>query len=102
MVRRTMSARVENHVRGDAKFLGGGDTCDYPADHGGDGLPLPQYPHIQSETAGWSLSEGGSAGRIIDYPAAANQIHIVIRVSHLSQHMTRVPANALRNALIVL
>jgi len=76
MVRRAMSARVENHVRGDAKFLCGGDTCDCPADHGGDGLPLPQYPHIQSETAGWSLSKGGPVGRIINDTATANQIRI--------------------------
>lgn len=46
MVRRAVSARVENHVCGDAKFLGGGDTRDRSANHGGDGLPLPQYPHI--------------------------------------------------------
>lgn len=78
-----MSARVENHVRGDAKFLGGGDTCDYPADHGGDGLSLSQYSHIQSETAGWSLSKGGPVGRIINDPAAANQIRISLSESRI-------------------
>lgn len=75
MVRRAVSARVENHVRGDAKFLGGGDARDRPADHGGDGLPLPQYPRIQSKTAGRSLPEGWPVGRIIDDPAA-DQIRI--------------------------
>lgn len=64
MVRRAVSARVENHMRGDAKFLGGGDTRDRPSCHGVDGLPLPQYSHIQSKTTGRSLSEGGPVGRI--------------------------------------
>lgn len=64
MVRRAVSARVENHVRGDAKFLGGGDTGDRTADHGGAGLSLLQYPHIQSEATGRPSSEGGPADRI--------------------------------------
>jgi len=58
MVRRAMSARVEDHVRGHAEYPGGDDTGDRAADHGSDGLPLPQHPHIQSEVAGWPLSEG--------------------------------------------
>lgn len=70
MVRCAMSAGVENYMRGDAKFFGGADTCDYPTDYGGDGLSLPQYPYFQSETAGWSLSEGGPVGRVIDDPVA--------------------------------
>lgn len=64
MVRRAVSARVENYVRGDAKFLGGGDTCYRPSCHGVDGLPLPQYPRIQSKTAGRSLPEGRPVGCI--------------------------------------
>lgn len=40
MVRRAVSARVEDHVRGDAKFLGGVDAGDRTADHGGTGLHL--------------------------------------------------------------
>lgn len=66
LVRRAVSARVENHVRGDEKFLGGGDARDRPAGHGGDGLSLPQYSRIQSKTAGRSLSKGGPVDRIID------------------------------------
>jgi len=65
MVRRAVSARVEDYVRGDAKFLGGGDASGHSADHGGDGLPLPQYPYIQSEATGRSLSERGPTGRVI-------------------------------------
>lgn len=76
LVRRAVSARVENHMRGDEKFLGGGDARDRPAGHGGDGLPLPQYSRIQSKTAGRSLPERGPVGRIIDSPAAADQIRI--------------------------
>lgn len=46
MVRRAVSARVEDHMRGDAKFLGGGDTGDHTAGHGGIGLSLLQYSDI--------------------------------------------------------
>lgn len=66
MVRRAVSARMEDYVRGDAKFLGGVDAGDHPADHGGDGLPLPQYPHIQPKATGRSLREGWSADRVIE------------------------------------
>jgi len=65
MVRRAVSARVEDHVCGHAEYPGGGDTGDRAADHGSDGLLLPQHPRIQSEVAGWPLSKGRFAGRIV-------------------------------------
>lgn len=61
-----MFARVEDHVRGDAKFPGGDRASCHPANHGVDRLPLPQYPRIQSEATGRSLPEGGPAGRVAD------------------------------------
>jgi len=64
MVRRAVSACMEDHVRGDAKFLGGTDASDRTAGHGGVGLPLLQYSRVQSETTGWSSPEGGSADRV--------------------------------------
>jgi len=64
MVRRAVSACMEDHVRGDAKFLGGTDASDRTAGHGGVGLPLLQYSRVQSEITGWSSPEGGSADRV--------------------------------------
>lgn len=68
MVRRAVPARVEDHVRGHAERPGGGDAGDRTAGHGGDGLPLPQYPCIQSEIAGRPLSEGRPAGGVAERP----------------------------------
>lgn len=65
MVRRAVSACVEDYMRGDAKFLGGGDAGDYTAGHGRVGLSLLQYSNIQSEAAGRSSPEGGPADRVI-------------------------------------
>lgn len=64
MVRRAVPACVEDYVCGDAKFPGGGDASDRTAGHGGFGLPVLQYPHIQSETTGRSSPEGGPADRV--------------------------------------
>jgi len=64
MVRRAVSACMEDHVRGDAKFFGGTDASDRTAGHGGVGLPLLQYSRVQSETPGRSSPEGGSADRV--------------------------------------
>lgn len=49
MVPRAVPARLEDYVRGNAKFLGGGDAGNHTAGHGGVGLPLLQYPRIQSK-----------------------------------------------------
>lgn len=64
MVRRSVSACVEDYMRGDAKFLGGGNTGDHTAGHGGVGLSLLQYSNIQSETTGRPSPEGGPADRV--------------------------------------
>lgn len=74
MVRRAVSTRMEDHVRGDAKFLGGGDAGDHPADHGGDELPLSQYPRIQSETARRSLPKRRSTGCVVCESPRSNPI----------------------------
>lgn len=65
MVRGSVFARVEDHVRGDAKFPSGTDAGSDTTDRRSVGLPLPQYSCIQPKTTGRSYSEGRLAGRVI-------------------------------------
>lgn len=64
MVSRAVPAHMEDHVRGDAKFLGGGDAGDHTTTYGGTGLSLLQYPYIQSEATRRSSPERGFTDRV--------------------------------------